>query len=111
MGTLLTESTEHCKCVNVILQEMDELDKPASHIFCGSHTLLGFSSAMNTVVLRLELSMGLDELLSTFMCSVELDSKSKEGSLGGQSLNMMLRPVCPEFKPNSWNYFGFSHKI
>ena len=104
MDALLTDSTEHCKGVNVILMEMFELDKPAGQLFCGSHTVLGFSSAMNAVVLRLELSMGLDKLLSTFMCSMELDSKN--GSLAGQSLDMMLRLVCPEFKHKSWNYYG-----
>ena len=65
---------------------------------------------MDAVVLRLELSMGLDELLSTFMCSMELDSK--DGSLAGQGLNiMLLLVVCPEFKHKSWNYFGLARKI
>ena len=59
---------------------------------------------MNRVVLRLELSMGLNKLLSSFICSMELDSKDR--SLAGQSLDMMLRLVCPKFKHKSWNYFG-----
>ena len=85
VDTLLTDSTEHNKGVNVIVQELYELDKPAGQIFCGTHTTLGFSNAMNSMVLRVELKMGLDKVLSNFMCSMELDT---------------------EFKHNSWNYFG-----
>ena len=71
--------------------------------------LLQCNERSGSELLRLELSMGLDELLSTFICSMELDSKN--GSLAGQSLNMMLLLVCPEFKHKSWNYFGFSRTI
>ena len=104
VDTLLTDSTEHNKGVNTILQELYELDKPAGQIFCGTHTTLGFSNSMNSTVLRIELKMGLDKLLSKFMCSMELDWKN--GSLAGQALDMMLRLVAPEFKHKSWNYFG-----
>ena len=110
VDTLLTDSTEHNKGVNVILQELYDLDKKAGQIFCGTHTVLGFSSAMNSIVLKVELKMGLDKLLSSFMCSMELDTKN--GSLAGQALDMMLRLVAPEFKHKSWNYFGqFTHYL
>jgi hypothetical protein len=110
VDTLLTDSTEHNKGVNVILQELYDLDKPAGQIFCGVHTTLGFSSTMNKTVLRIELKMGLDKLLSKFMCSMELDTKN--GSLAGQALDMMLRLVAPEFKHKSWNYFGqYTHYL
>ena len=93
VDTLLTDSTEHNKGVNVILQELYDFEKPAGQIFCGVHTTLGFSSKMNSMVLRIELKMGLDKLLSKFMCSMELDTKN--GSLAGQALAMMLRLVAP----------------
>ena len=110
VDTLLTDSTEHNKGVNVLIQELYELDKPAGQIFCGTHTTLGFSNAMNSTVLRVELKMGLDKLLSGFMCSMKLDTKN--GSLAGQALDMMLRLVAPEFKHKSWNYFGsFTHYL
>ena len=101
---LLTDTTEHNKEVNVILQELYQLDKPAGQIFCGTHTTLGFSNTMNSVMMKVELKMGLDKLLSKFMCSMELDSKN--GSLAGQALYMMLRLVAPEFKHKIWNYYG-----
>ena len=74
VDVLLTDTTEHNKEVNVILQELYQLDKPAGQIFCGTHTALGFSNTMNSVVMKVELKMGLDKLLSKFMCSMELDS-------------------------------------
>jgi hypothetical protein len=87
-----------------------QLDKPAGQIFCGTHTTLGFSSAMNKVVMAIELKMKLDTLLSKFMCTMELDSKN--GSLAGQSLDMMLKLVAPEYKHKSWNYYGqFTHHL
>ena len=110
MDTLLRDSTEHNKGVNVLIQELYELDKPAGQIFCGTHTTLGFSNSMNSTVLKVELKMGLDKVLSKFMCSMELDTKN--GSLAGQALDMMLRLVAPEFKHKSWNYFGhFTHYL
>ena len=104
VDTLLTDSTEHNKGVNVILQELYQLEKPAGQIYCGTHTTLGLSNAMNSTVLRVELKMGLDKLLSKFMCSMELDSKN--GSLAGQALDMMLKLVAPEYRHNAWNYIG-----
>ena len=101
VDTLLTDSTEHNKGVNVLLQELYQLEKPAGQIYCGVHTVLGFSNAMNSVVMKVELKMGLPKLLSKFMCSMELDSKN--GSLAGQALDMMLRLVAPEYRHKSWN--------
>ena len=48
--------------------------------------------------------MGLPKLFSKFMCSMELDSKNR--SLAGQALDMMLRLVAPEYRHKSWNYYG-----
>ena len=83
--TLLTDSVEHDKGVNVILQELYQLDKPAGQIFCGTHTTLGFSNSMNSTVIKVEQKMGLANVLSKFMCTMELDSKN--GSLAGQALD------------------------
>ena len=41
VDTLLTDSVEHNKGVNVILQDMFDLDKPAGQLFLGTHTTLG----------------------------------------------------------------------
>ena len=110
VDTLLTDSVEHNKGVNVLLQDLYKLDKPAGQIFCGTHTTLGFSNSMNSTVLRVELKMGLDMLLSHFMCSMELDTKN--GSLAGQALDMMLKLVAPEYKYKIWNYYGqFTHYL
>ena len=104
VDTLITDSVEHNKGVNQILADMYDLDKAPGQLFCGSHTVLGFSNAMNQVVMKVELKMGLDKVLAGFMVGLELDSK--HGSMAGQSLDMMLRLVAPEYKHKSWNYYG-----
>ena len=53
---------------------------------------------------KVKLNMGLPKLFSKFMCSMELDSKNR--SLAGQALDMMLRLVAPEYRHKSWNYYG-----
>lgn len=101
VDTLLTDSAEHNKGVNVILQEMYDLNKPAGQLFCGVHTTLGFSSAMNKVVKKIEEKMKLEEVVAKFM--VELDTKNC--SLAGQALDMMLRLVAPEYRHKPWNCY------
>ena len=104
VDTLLTDSVDHNKGVGFILQELWDLDKPPGQLYCGTHTCLGFSSCMNRVVTVLETKMQLETVLSQFMVSMELDSKS--GSLAGQALDMQLKLVAPEYKHKSWNYNG-----
>ena len=48
--------------------------------------------------------MKLETVLSSFMVSMEIDSKS--GSLAGQAVDMKLKLVAPEYRHKSWNYFG-----
>ena len=110
VDTLLTDSVQHNKEVNMIFQELFDLAKAPGQIFCGTHTTLGFSDTMNKVVMAIELKMKLDTLLSKFMCSMELDSKN--GSLAGQALDMMLKLFAREYKHKSWNYYGlYTHYL
>ena len=46
VDTLLTDSTEQNKGVNVLIKELYDLEKPAGQIFCGTHTTLGFSNSI-----------------------------------------------------------------
>ena len=104
VDTLLTDSVEHNKGVNVIIQDMFDLDKPAGQLFCGTHTTLGFSNTMNKLIMEIELKMKLETVLSKFMVGMDLDSKN--GSLAGQALDMQLKLVAPEYRHKSWNYHG-----
>ena len=99
-----TDSVEHNKGFAKELQELYDLDSPAGQLFCGSHTTLGFSSAMNKIVSRLELDMNINSILSKFM--VEIDVNTKHGSVAGHSLDCMLKLVAPEYSHKNWNYFG-----
>ena len=79
VDVLLTDSVEHNKGVGQILADMYDLDKAPGQLFCGTHTVLGFSNAMNGFVYKVELKMKLETVLAGFMVGMELDSKN--GSL------------------------------
>ena len=110
LDTLMSDSVEHNKGVNMIVQDMFDLDKAPGQLFCGTHTCLGFSNSQNKMVMEVERKMKLETVLSKFMVGMDLDSKS--GSLAGQALDMMLRLVAPEYKHKSWNYHGlYTHYL
>ena len=99
--THMTHATEHNKGLAELLQEAYDLDKPAGQLFCGSHTTLGFSTAINKFMGLLESKMNMDKLIKGFM--VDLDVDSKNSSVAGQSIDMCLRLVAPEFNAKPLN--------
>ena len=101
VDTHMTDSTENNKGISDCLAELYDLDKPAGQIFCNTHTTLGFSAAMNKVMRMIEASMKLEEAVKTFM--VDLDYDTKNSSVAGQALDMMLRLVAPEYSHKPWN--------
>lgn len=101
VDTHMTDSVDHNKGFAVLLQEMYNLDKPAGQIFCGSHTTLGFASAMNKVMRLLETDMKMEQVLKGFM--VDLDVDTKNSSIAGQALDVSLKLVAPEFAHKPWN--------
>ena len=104
VDTHMTDSTEHNKQIAPILAELYDLEKPAGQIFCNTHTTLGFSSAMNKVMRNIDSGMHLEEVVQSFM--VDLDYDSKNSSVAGQALDMMLRIVAPEYSHKPWNRHG-----
>ena len=101
VDTHITDSTEDNKGISSCLAELYDLDKPAGQIFCNTHTTLGFSAAMNKVMRKIEASMKLEEVVKTFM--VDLDYDTKNSSVAGQALDMILRLVAPEYSHKPWN--------
>ena len=97
----MTDSTAHNKEIASCLAELYDLDTPAGQIFCNTHTTLGFSSGMNKVLRLVESGMHLEEVVKTFM--VDLDCDTKNSSVAGQSLDMILRLVAPEYSHKPWN--------
>ena len=73
---------------------MYDLETPAGQIFCGTHTTLGFSSAMNRVMRLVESEMKLETLVKSFM--VDLDVDTKNSSVAGQAVDMCQKLVTPE---------------
>ncbi|QQP38893.1 Hypothetical protein FKW44_019596 [Caligus rogercresseyi] len=99
----MTDSTEHNKGFSKLLAEMYNLETPAGQIFCGTHTTLGFSSAMNKVMRLVEADMKMEQVLQSFM--VDLDVDSKNASVAGQALDMCLKLVAPEYSHKPWNRY------
>ena len=103
VDTHMTDSTEHNKGFSKLLAEMYSLETPAGQLFCGTHTTLGFSSAMNKVMRLVEADMKMEQVLKGFMVDLEMDSKN--ASLAGQALDMCLKLVAPEFSHKPWNRY------
>ena len=103
VDTHMTDSTEHNKGFSKLLAEMYDLETPAGQLFCGTHTTLGFSSVMNKVMRLVEADMKTEQVLKGFM--VDLDVDSKNSSLAGQSLDMCLKLVAPEYAHKPWNRY------
>ncbi|KAK1878430.1 Dihydroorotate dehydrogenase B (NAD(+)) catalytic subunit [Dissostichus eleginoides] len=93
----------HDKSRSNLLAEMYNLETPAGQIFCGTHTTLGFSSAMNKVMRLVEADMKMEQVLQSFM--VDLDVDSKNASVAGQALDMCLKLVAPEYAHKPWNRY------
>ena len=94
----MTDSTEHNKGFAEIMKDMNNLDTAAGQLFCGTHTTLGFPSAMNKQLALVERDMTLEVIFQNFM--VDLDFDSKHGSVAGQALGCILWLVAPEFQQN-----------
>eukprot|EP00058_Branchiostoma_floridae_P018115 XP_002603604.1 hypothetical protein BRAFLDRAFT_93148 [Branchiostoma floridae] len=103
VDTHMTDSTEHNKGFANLLAEMYDIEKPAGQLFCGTHTTLGFSSAMNKVMKIVEADMKMEQVLKGFMVDMEVESKNT--SLAGQSLDMCLKLVAPEYSHKPWNRY------
>ena len=97
----MTDSVQHNKGFTDILQELYSLEKPAGQLFCGTHTTLGFSSAMNKKLRQLEADMKMDQVLNGFMVDLEMDTKN--ASLAGQAIDICLKLVAPEYSHKPWN--------
>ena len=98
----ITDTTDHNKGFASILAELYNLDTAAGQLFCGTHTTLGFSSAMCKMVSIVEKDMKLENIFSHFMVSIEADSK--HDCFAAQALDMMLKLVAPEYSNKQWNY-------
>ena len=68
------DSTEDNKGFSKLLEEMYNLETAAGQLFCGTHTTLGFSSAMNKVMRLVEADMKMEQVLKGFMVDLEVDS-------------------------------------
>jgi hypothetical protein len=104
VSTHMTDLVLHNKGFNLVLQEMYSLDKPAGQLFCGAHTTLGFSNSMDKTVSKIEEDMKISQTTSKFMVGLDVDSKNS--SVAGLALDIMLKLVAPEYSHKQWNYYS-----
>ena len=98
----MTDSVGHNKGFAELLSEMYNLDKPAGQLFCGSHTTLGFSSAMNKMLRMVEADMKMEQVLKGFLVDLEIDTKNS--SMAGQAIDISLKLVASEYSHKPWNH-------
>lgn len=103
IDTHMTDSVEHNKGFAKILADLYNLDTPAGQLFGGSHTTLGFSTAMCKQISAIEKEMKLEKITAHFMVDIEVESK--HDCFAAQCVDMMLRLVAPEFSYKPWNYY------
>ena len=101
IDTHMTDSTDHNKGFSSLLAQMFDLNTAKGQLFCGTHTTIGFSGAMNKMLAYVERDMTLEAIFNNFM--VDLDFDSKHGSVAGQVCNVILQLVAPEFLHKPWN--------
>ena len=103
LDTLMTDSVKHNKSVNTILASLYSLDTIPGQIFCGSHTVLGFSDKMDKIVSKIEENMKLELIVTKFMVAV--DFRSKHHSLTYQALDICLKLMAPKYVKKQRNYY------
>ena len=99
----MTDSVQHNKRINTLLQEMYSLDETVGQLFCGSHTTLGFSNTTDSMVRKVEQDMKISQIIKKFM--VALYVSSRNSSVAGLGLDILLKLVVPEYSHKMWNYY------
>ena len=75
IDTHMMDSTEQNKGFAQLLADLCNLETASGQLFCGTHTTLGFSTAMCKMVSAIERDMKLENILAHFMVDIEADSK------------------------------------
>ena len=83
------------------MKDLYSLDKPAGHLFYGTHTTFGFSSALNEKMKLLEGDMRVDHFFAGFMVGLDMDISSNNSSVADQYLDMCLKIVLLNTGTNS----------
>ena len=101
MDLHVTDSVSHNKFLSEEIPKLMDLDHKTGQIFCTTHTNLGFSRSMNSTIAKIEIKLGVGNILGGFM--VQMDQNSKNGSLAGQFFDCITRLVGMEMKHKPWN--------
>ena len=74
MDLHLTDSVSHNKFLSEEIPKLMDLDHKTGQIFCTTHTNLGFSRSMNSTIAKIEIKLGVGNILGGF--GVQIDQHS-----------------------------------
>ena len=98
----MTDSTAHNKGVADATAQLMERDKPAGQLFCNPHTALGFDRGFESVVNKIEVHMGMENIFKGFLLDVSIDQNNEAVSL--TFVSWVLSLFGPDLIQKPWNY-------
>ena len=97
----IPDSVSHNKGLGQDVPKLFNLDTIVGQLFCSTHTNLGFCKALNPAIKELENKVGVENILDSFLVTIE--KRSKNGSLAGQFVDCITRLVGKELLHKQWN--------
>ena len=98
----MTDSTAHNKGVAAATAQLMGRKDPAGQLFCNPHTALGFDRGFQSVINKIEVDMGMENIFNGFLLDVSIDQNSEAVSVTFVSWILSLFGLDLIQKP--WNY-------
>ena len=98
----MTDSTAHNKGIAETTAQLMGRENPAGQLFCNPHTTLGFDRAFQSVINKIEVDRGMQNIFKGFLLDVSIDQKSEVVSVTFVSWVVSL--FGPDLIRKPWNY-------
>ena len=98
----MTDSTAHNKGIAETTAQLMERENPAGQLFCNPHTTLGFDRAFQSVINKIEVDRGMQNIFKGFLLDVSIDQKSEVVSV--TFVSWVLSLFGPDLIQKPWNY-------
>ena len=98
----MTDSTAHNKGVAAATAQLMGRKDPAGQLFCNPHTALGFDSGFQSVINKIEVDMGMENIFNGFLLDVSIDQNSEAVSV--TFVSWILSLFGPDLIQKPWNY-------
>ena len=98
----MTDSTAHNKGVAAATSQLMGRKDPAGQLFCNPHTALGFDRGFQSVINKIEVDMGMENIFNGFLLDVSIDQNSEAVSV--TFVSWILSLFGPDLIQKPWNY-------